>query len=90
MTSCATMYVQRMISKYCSLSKFLGFRSNVDEAPVLLGCDAVSLGIWFPMLQDHYIILKCWQPYTQGPNFNITEDLTPVLPMSQKLNEESL
>jgi hypothetical protein len=51
--------------KQVTTCKFLSFRSSVDEASVLLQYDTASLGIWFAILQDHYVVSKRQEQYTQ-------------------------
>lgn len=49
----------------------------MNEASNVLGCDAVSQGIWLQGFKTTMLSLKCWQPYTQGPNFDIAEEIMP-------------
>jgi len=38
--------------------KILDFHSSVDEVPVLVGCKAVSDGVWFPRFRYNTVISK--------------------------------
>jgi hypothetical protein len=42
---------------------FLGFCIGMDKVSILLGCDTVSLGIWFQMFCDN--IRNMWQGWTK-------------------------
>lgn len=53
----------------------------MDEASNLLGCDALSLGIWLQGFKTTMLSLKCWQPYTLGPNFDIPEEIKSGITM---------
>jgi len=66
------------------LFKLSGFHSSMTGVSIPLGCNTVSLVIWFPTFQHNMVVSKCQQSNTVMQE-HIPEDLIPQITFSSTI-----